>query len=167
MSHYAIQMYDFNCWATQTLINRLKELSDSVYRQPLTSVFPSVSHALAHIYMVEWTWFRIIEGQTMQEAMAAARAMQAELESMSLEELEEKFHRLFQVFKARLEELPDLEATVTLDNPYTRIRETKLAEMVLQVVNHSTYHRGNITAMLRQMELPSVMTEYALYWYSA
>ena len=35
--------------------------------------------------------------------------------------------------------------------------------MVLQVVNHATYHRGNITAMLRQMGHASVMTEYALY----
>ncbi|MDF2647517.1 MAG: dinB [Paenibacillus sp.] len=59
-----------------------------------------------------------------------------------------------------------MEKRIMLDNPYTRLRDTSLSEMVLQVVNHGTYHRGNITAMLRQMGHASVMTEYALFWYS-
>ncbi|MEH7531611.1 DinB family protein, partial [Priestia megaterium] len=31
--------------------------------------------------------------------------------------------------------------------------------------NHGTYHRGNITAMLRQLGHPGVMTDYVLYLY--
>lgn len=38
--------------------------------------------------------------------------------------------------------------------------------MVLHVVNHGTYHRGNISAMLHQLGDSSVMTDYAFYWYS-
>lgn len=53
-----------------------------------------------------------------------------------------------------------------LDNPYAGIRDTSYAEIILQIVNHGTYHRGNITAMLRQMGHASTMTEYALYWYA-
>ena len=69
-------------------------------------------------------------------------------------------------FKAFLKDQSDLEKKITLDNPYAGVRETSLAEMVLQVVNHATYHRGNVTAMLRQMGYASVMTEYALFWYA-
>nr|WP_305586406.1 DinB family protein [Fictibacillus sp. WQ 8-8] len=38
--------------------------------------------------------------------------------------------------------------------------------MVLHVVNHGTYHRGNISAMLHQLGDSSVMNDYAFYWYS-
>ena len=37
--------------------------------------------------------------------------------------------------------------------------------MILHVVNHGTYHRGNITAMLRQMGYASVPTDYGIYLY--
>ncbi len=53
-----------------------------------------------------------------------------------------------------------------LDNPWASLRETSLSEMILHVVNHGTYHRGNISAMLHQLGDSSVMTDYAFYWYS-
>lgn len=40
---------------------------------------------------------------------------------------------------------------------------TSAAELVPHVVNHGTYHRGNITAMLRQMGYASTSTDYGLY----
>ena len=43
--------------------------------------------------------------------------------------------------------------------------KTAAADMILHVVNHGTYHRGNITAMLRQMGYASVPTDYGIYLY--
>ncbi|WP_405078856.1 DinB family protein [Paenibacillus chitinolyticus] len=60
----------------------------------------------------------------------------------------------------------DLDQRFILDNPFTRKRDTSYAEVLLQVANHGTYHRGNLSAMLRQIGQSSVMTEYALYWYT-
>ncbi|EGL18030.1 hypothetical protein HMPREF9413_4314 [Paenibacillus sp. HGF7] len=60
----------------------------------------------------------------------------------------------------------DLDERFMLDNPYTRKRDTSYAEVLFQVANHGTYHRGNLSAMLRQIGQSSVMTEYALYWYT-
>nr|WP_268808308.1 DinB family protein [Paenibacillus tyrfis] len=68
-------------------------------------------------------------------------------------------------YRAFFRQQADLEKAIVLDNPYAGIRETRLSEIVMQVVNHGTYHRGNISAMLRQMGYASVMTEYALFWY--
>jgi uncharacterized damage-inducible protein DinB len=52
-----------------------------------------------------------------------------------------------------------------LDNPFAGIRQTRLSEIVLQVTNHGTYHRGNISTMLRQLGHASAMNDYALFWY--
>jgi uncharacterized damage-inducible protein DinB len=43
--------------------------------------------------------------------------------------------------------------------------KTSVSELVPHVVNHGTYHRGNITAMLRQMGYASVSTDYGIYLY--
>ncbi|WP_409344335.1 DinB family protein [Paenibacillus sp. MBLB4367] len=166
MTHHAVRMYDFNVWATRTIINRLKELPESVYTREMQSAFTSLSKAISHIYVVERGWLAILSGQDMSEAMKHAEPLQKEMEALSLEQLEAKYECLFEDFKTALAQHEDLDASVTLNNPYAGVRETRLSEMVIQVVNHGTYHRGNITAMLRQMGFPSVMTEYALFWYS-
>lgn len=166
MTQSAERMYDFHVWANQTLINRLKELPPEVFRQEIQSVFPTVAKVIAHIYLTDRAWLDILAGRSMQAAMEASRQITEATESKSLAELEAMYAELSLRFKAFLKDQPDLEKKITLDNPYAGVRETSLDEMVIQVVNHATYHRGNVTAMLRQMGYASVMTEYALFWYA-
>lgn len=59
----------------------------------------------------------------------------------------------------------DLEQTILLDNPFAGIRQTRLSEIVLQVANHGSYHRGNVSTMLRQVGYASTMNDYSLFWY--
>lgn len=164
MTH-SVNMYDFHVWANQTMMNRLKELPRDIYTQEVQSIFPSVSKALAHIYIVDLCWFHILSGKSMSEAMQLAWQRQDEAEAKSLEELEALFAGLSEQFRVFFSRQEDMEKAVVLDNPYAGVRNTRLSEMVMQVVNHGTYHRGNISAMLRQMGHASVMTEYALFWY--
>lgn len=166
MTHYAQNMYNFHAWANQTLINRLKELPEGVYEQEVQSVFPTVAKVMEHIYMVDQGWILILQGMDMKEALNEAWLKEKELTGKSLEEVERLYAELVEQFRAFLNQEEDLERRIVLDNPYTRVRDTSLAEIIMQVANHGTYHRGNITAMLRQMGYPSVMTDYALYWYA-
>ncbi|MDC0764706.1 damage-inducible protein DinB [Brevibacillus sp. HB1.1] len=165
MTHYAKNMYDFHTWANQTLINRLKELPEGVYEQEVQSVFPTVAKVVEHIYMVDQGWLHILQGMDMRAALNEAWKKEQELTGKSLEEVEQMYAELVEQYRVFLSQEEDLDRHIVLDNPYTRVRDTSLAEIIMQVVNHGTYHRGNITAMLRQMGYPSVMTEYALYWY--
>ncbi|QDS36583.1 DinB family protein [Brevibacillus brevis] len=166
MTHYAKNMYDFHTWANQTLINRLKELPEGVYEQEVQSVFPTVAKVVEHIYMVDQGWLRIVKGMDMRMALNEAWQQEQEMTGKSLEEVEQMYVELVEQYSIFLSQEEDLDRRIVLDNPYTRVRDTSLAEIIMQVANHGTYHRGNITAMLRQMGYPSVMTEYALYWYA-
>lgn len=166
MTHHVKTMYDFHTWANQTLINRLKELPEAVYTQEVQSVFPTVSKVMAHIYLTDQGWLRMMQGVDMQTMMNETGPQQKEVEAKSLAELEQMYAELAERFRATLQQEENLERRIVLDNPYAGVRDTSLAEMVLQAVNHATYHRGNVTAMLRQMGHASVMTEYALYWYA-
>ncbi|MFP3391936.1 DinB family protein [Brevibacillus sp. SIMBA_040] len=165
MTEHVKSMYDFHTWANQTLLNRLRELPEEVYTQEVQSVFPTVAKVMNHIYMVDQSWLTIMSGVDMREVMSGAGELEKQLETKNVVELQAMYRELAERFTAFFNQESDLERKLVLDNPYTSIRDTSLAEMVLQVVNHGTYHRGNVTAMLRQMGHASVMTEYAAYWY--
>jgi uncharacterized damage-inducible protein DinB len=160
-----VDMYEFNVWANLRMLERLKELPGELYRREVQSVFPTVSKAMAHIYTVELAWLNILEGCSMVDAMAMSEPYAREAENASVERLEQLMIELAGRYRAFFAGQADMEQEIELDNPYTFKRNISLAAMVLQVVNHATYHRGNVTAMLRQMGVASVMTEYALFWY--
>jgi uncharacterized damage-inducible protein DinB len=163
MTHLALKMYDYHVWANQTLFKKLKELSKDVYNQEVQSVFPSISSVISHMYIVDQLWFHIISGKNMSEALKVEKETG---EGKGIEEMDRLFYVLAQRYKAYLNQQEDIEKLRVLDISWEGKRETSLSEMVLHIVNHATYHRGNITSMLHQMGYASVATDYTRYWYS-
>src|SRR6478752_7452301 len=136
MSHYSLKLYDYHVWANQKIFDRLKELSKGIYEEEIQSVFPSISKVMAHIYVSDNIWLDFISGEKFDEVYASA------------DQLKE-----------------DMETALVLETSFAGRLETRLSDLVQHVVNHGTYHRGNITAMLRQLGHPGVMTDYVLYLY--
>ncbi|OIB03300.1 damage-inducible protein DinB [Paenibacillus sp. LC231] len=165
--NYPVKMYEYHVWANQAIFNRLLELPGELYNQKITSIFPTVSEALIHIYTADLGWINILSGMDMKQALTEAFQLREELESISLEDLNLRFIELSERFTAFLGQNPDLERIIRLDNPYAGIRDTRLSEIILHVVNHGTYHRGNIAAMMRQLGSSSAMTDYAFFWYQS
>lgn len=163
MTHVALKMYDYHVWANQTLLNRLKELSDKVYHREIQSVFPSIAHVVSHMYVVDQLWFHIISGKDMPEALEVEKVSG---EGKGSDEMDSLFNDLFQTYKSFLSHQENMEKLVVLNIPWEGKRETTISEMVLHVVTHATYHRGNITAMLHQIGLDSVTTDFTVYWYA-
>ncbi|MDR7071491.1 DinB family protein [Fictibacillus barbaricus] len=162
MTHQALTMYDYHVWANQTLFNRLLELQNDVYHQEVKSAFPSVSKVVSHMFIVDQLWFHIISGISMSDALEIEKV---ETDTKNIEEMTMMFSKLTGQYKGFLNEQEDLDKRLVLDTPWAGRRETSLAEMVMHLVTHGAYHRGNITAMLRQMGYASVTTDLTSYWY--
>jgi uncharacterized damage-inducible protein DinB len=58
----------------------------------------------------------------------------------------------------------DLERLISYENPPGTRWTYSLAQMLLHVVNHSTYHRGQVAAMLRQLGTAPPATDYLVYF---
>ncbi|WP_339259317.1 DinB family protein [Paenibacillus sp. FSL R5-0713] len=158
------QMYNYNAWANQTILNRIKELPSSVLSQEVNSSFPTIAHALSHIYAVDKMWYLVLTGTGMPEALQACMPLNGEIHG-SIDEYMQMFADLSAQYSEWLQGQTNLEQTVLLDNPFAGVRETSLSEMVFHLVNHGTYHRGNISTMLRQLGHASIMNDYSLFWY--
>ncbi|GAB6992373.1 damage-inducible protein DinB [Paenibacillus pini] len=159
-------MYNYHVWANELIINRIKELPREIYHQETLSGYPTLSKVLAHLYFVEYAWFEIISGKSMNETFETANQMGEQLEAKDIEEMEILFNELSARSKQRIHLEEDMERIIIVDNPYAGILNTTPTESVLHVVTHGSYHRGNIATMLRQLGHTSVMQDYGLYLYS-
>ncbi|MGQ3380879.1 DinB family protein [Priestia endophytica] len=165
MTHHSLKLYDYHVWANQKIFDRLKELSEDIYEKEIQSVFPSISKVMAHIYVVDNLWLDIISGKEFDEVYALADRLKEQMEKKRIGEVETMFFDLSERYKAFLDRQEDMETAFVLETRFAGRLETRLSDLVQHVVNHGTYHRGNITAMLRQLDHPSVMTDYVLYLY--
>ena len=163
MNHPA-EMFQYHTWANQTILNRIMELPSSVFSQEVNSSFPTVAHALNHIYAVDMMWYLVLTGTGMPDALQACRPLNERILSTA-DEYTRLFSQLAEQFREWLGNQTDLEQSILLDNPYAGSRQTRFAEIMLHLVNHGTYHRGNISTMLRQLGHSSVMTDYVLFLY--
>jgi uncharacterized damage-inducible protein DinB len=139
-------LVDYHYWARDRLLASLETLTPDQYNRDLGSSFASVRETITHIYAAEWAWYQRWKGESPTELLAADR-----------------FADLAALRAAWI----DLEAKVRAyvngvgDGGVGRIVEYKLLsgqagaspvwQMVQHVVNHASYHRGQITTMLRQI----------------
>ncbi|CDQ39170.1 MULTISPECIES: DinB family protein [Virgibacillus] len=165
MTHPVLKMYDYHAWANRVIIDRLKELPEDIYHKEIQSGFSSVSKVLSHIYIVDCTWFGVISGKSMSEAMTSANELSEQVETKNIDEVEKLYLDLSERYNALLNSQENLERVISVNNPYAGLLETSVSETVLHVVTHGSYHRGNIATMLRQMGHTSVMQDYGLYLY--
>ncbi|MBD2869154.1 DinB family protein [Paenibacillus arenilitoris] len=166
MKNHPVEMFNYHAWATQTILGRIKELPASVLSQEVNSSYPTIAHALSHIYAVDTMWYLVLTGMSMPEALQECISMNESVLD-TVDEYADRFARLAEQYREWFRSQADLEQTVLLDNPFAGIRQTRLSEIVLHVANHGTYHRGNVSTMLRQLGHASTMNDYALFWYQA
>lgn len=165
MTRLELQLYDYNKWANGQIFDRLKALPKEVYPMRIQSVFPSISYVLAHVYLSDLGWIEVFSGKNMEHALRLQGELKEETESKGLEEMEAMFLKLSERYKLFFSQLEGSDKPLEIENPNGDLMKTSVFEQVPHVVNHGTYHRGNITAMLRQMGYASVPTDYGLYLY--
>ncbi len=160
-----LKQVDYHAWANIRLFNRIKELPsyESIFNEQIQSVFPSIKDTFAHIYITDQVWLHILHGKSMNEAIQDRESLRTEIENKSLHELEEMFENMTKQYIDFLITIEDVNAVFVIENPYVGKLETSILELVQHVVNHGTYHRGNITAMIRQLGHSSTMMDFVLY----
>ncbi|KXY33300.1 diguanylate cyclase [Bacillus cereus] len=165
MKEYMLKQFDYHDWANTRLFNRLKELPsyETIFSEKIQSVFPSIKDTVTHIYITDQVWLHILHGKSMNEAIQDRENLRKQIETKSLHELEKMFENMANQYKEFLSTIQDVNTVFVIENPYAGALDTSILELVQHVVNHGTYHRGNITAMIRQLGYSSTMMDFVLY----
>jgi uncharacterized damage-inducible protein DinB len=166
MKHHAAQMYDYHVWANRNVFARLREVPPELYTKEIQSVFPSIAATLAHIYSTDSIWLCVLSQMPMADIMAKAPQIRERTQGAELARMEELYADLEREYRTFFERHPDLDQPAKAEHPKFGILETTLGGIVQHVVNHGTYHRGQITAMLRQLGVPGASSDYVTYLYT-
>ena len=139
-------MLDYHYWARDRLLDAAGNLTPEQYTRDLGSSFKSVRDTLVHTYSAEWAWHSRWRGVSPASHLKAddypdvptIRAQWADLE------------RNVRGFLADLDE-----AGITRVIEYKMLSgqpgATPFWQMLHHMVNHASYHRGQVTTMLRQL----------------
>ncbi|WP_342540129.1 DinB family protein [Heyndrickxia sp. FSL K6-6286] len=165
--NHAKNMYKYHVWANKVLLERIKELPNNVLYEEVSSSYPNIAQTFSHIYVVDVMWLQVLKGMDMQEALEASMVILEKANSYSLDEFVKYFEELALQYEEWMNSQNDLEQKINLNNPWSGARETAYSEILFHVANHGTYHRGNITTMLRQLGYASTMNDFCLYWYQS
>lgn len=161
--HYSLQHYDYHVWANRRVFKHLKELPRDLYTKEIQSVFPSISDAAAHVYLVDNVWLFVLSGHSFEETVQMRDLWIEETKGASLEEMENLYDKLTERFREFFRQAGNMETIASYSHPRIGTFKASSAELIQHIVNHGTYHRGNITAMLRQLGHPGAPTDFVFY----
>jgi uncharacterized damage-inducible protein DinB len=151
----------FSEWATRRVLESAAALSPDELDRNLGNSYGGVFGTLSHIYQADAIWFdRLMGAPTANLAAYAPGA--------NLAELSDKWSALHDRYRSWAEALGPADWDRIVPHRNVKGEESRQAvwRIVLHLVNHASYHRGQVTTMLRQLGKEPVATDLMLYYRS-
>ncbi|HEX3948543.1 MAG TPA: DinB family protein [Steroidobacteraceae bacterium] len=149
----------YSAWANSLLYSSIGELPNEELTKPRQSVFGNLIRILNHVYTMDLVWQAHLEGRShgftartpeVQVSFSELRMAQATLDSWYVRYAEEMSDRLG-------EEIVEFTFIGNGEGAMTR------GDILLHVVNHTTYHRGHISAMMHQIPARPPTTDLPVF----
>jgi uncharacterized damage-inducible protein DinB len=152
-------LYDYNSWANHRSLDVAANLTGERFTKPLGSSFGSVRDTLAHICGAEWVWLERFQGRSPASLPDVLEC--ADVESLRVKWAGQEGRLLTFVGKLTQEDLNQVMEYKTMKFGVYR---NPLWQSMLHVVNHGTYHRGQVTTLLRQLGAQPILTDLMHYY---
>lgn len=117
------------------------------------------------MYQVDYVWLRALKGDSFDSIIRGVTQLQDEKLARSLEEFEQNYLQLSVKYRDFIEGHENLNGITTIHHPSYGTLKSSYFELLQHVANHGTYHRGNISAILRQLGYKGTQTDYVFYLY--
>ncbi|MGG1314161.1 DinB family protein [Cohnella laeviribosi] len=155
MNEKILHMYDYHIWANERTMNHLKSLPDEIFFKEVDLGFKSIAEVIGHIVAVDEVWFARIKEQSPSSIVTK--------QFSNIEEASNCMNKLQSQIREYLSLIKDVEKRVTYRNQMGQEFQNSVSEIIQHVVNHGTYHRGNITTILRYLGYKGIQTDYIAY----
>ena len=118
------------------------------------SSFSSVRDTLAHIYGAEWIWLERFQGHSPSALPNASQFIDVQTLRNTWSVHEERLLK----FAGGLTQ-SDLDRQMEYKTLKFGVYSNPLWQSMLHVVNHGTYHRGQVTTLLRQLGAQPILLD--------
>jgi uncharacterized damage-inducible protein DinB len=158
-------LYEYDRWANNRVLHAVSTLSAEEFTRDLGGSFRSVRDTLVHIVGGEWGWLTYWKEPSPSSAfltdlwtredtlfnpnafhdLAAVQLKWAEVESEQVEFVNRVTNESLRKM------LPVLETQISLEH------------LMQHLANHSTYHRGQVSLMIRQLTATPPATDFTMF----
>jgi uncharacterized damage-inducible protein DinB len=139
-------LLDYHYWARDRMLEAIAPLNEDEFTRDLGSSFKSIRDTVVHTYSAEWVWLQRLNGTSPTSPIPFDRFDDVATLRKAWVELESEF-------RAHLHAKSDADLAGEID--YRNIAgvpgRSVISHIIQQVINHATYHRGQVTTMLRQL----------------
>jgi len=153
------QFAAYHLWANGLLTDCILALPPEQYTQPLASSFPSLHQTLFHMWDAESIWWQRIKLQ--EQIVRPSTTFSGNTEGVIKGLLEQS-----QQWKDWVQEAQPhmLEHEFIYYNTKKEKFKQPVWQVLMQVFNHGTYHRGQLVTMLRQLEVTKIPSTDFITW---
>ena len=141
---YIRVLMDYNYWARDRILASADQLSHEDLTRPVASSFGSVLDTLIHMHFAEWIWYQRWRG-------VSPTAGPDQTPLTSVDALRTAWHPLEGQIRAFVASLGSADLSRVIDYKLLsgQAASSPYWQMIVHVVNHGGYHRGQIATMLR------------------
>jgi uncharacterized damage-inducible protein DinB len=150
-------LYAYNRWADQRILDACRKLTAEQYNAEPSPGWPSVRSSIFHIATVTDGWLRGVAGESVQ-------TFPSEAELATVDDAQNLLDRAYQNFQQLASTLtPEFLATPRTFSGRGRTAVLPPWGVLRHIVNHSTYHRGQVAAKLKRLGVEAPMTDMVLW----
>lgn len=152
-------LYGYNRWANARLLDAASTLKPGQFAMDLGASHGSVRGTLTHIMSGEWIWSRRWRGVSPPAMLDPGQYRDADAVKRRWREIEREQTRFVETVTAQM-----LESVIGYVNTQGKQWRYPLWQMMQHVVNHSSYHRGQVASMLRQLGVAPPPTDFLVFF---
>ena len=147
MNLHALQtLLDYHYWARDRVLEAAERLTSEQFTRDLGNSFPSVRDTLVHLFSADWVWCARWEGEPPQMMLDPATFPDVASIRVVWTEHEHKVRAIL----ARLGET-GISGAIEYRGLNGMVQAQPFWHMLQHLVNHGSYHRGQVTTLLRQL----------------
>ena len=153
------ELIAYTRWANEQMLEAAAALAGNDFTRDMGNSFPSIRDTLVHVMSAEWVWLSRLRGES-------PSAMPAGWKEYDLTQVRAEWANVASALEklaAGLKE-GDLDHIVDYRMLSGQQGTSTIGQILRHVVNHSTYHRGQVTTMLRQLDAKAPTTDLIHYY---
>ena len=152
-----VSLFAYNRWADRRVLDACRSLTAEQYVAEPVPGWSSVRSSIVHIAVVTEGWLRGFEGESDREILTEA-------DLPTVDDAGRLLDQANQVFEGLVPRLtPDWLATLRTMRRGNRSAVLPPWVVLRHVVNHSTYHRGQVASKLKRLGIEPPATDY-IFW---
>lgn len=152
------RLLEYTVWANHAVVRAAAALTVEEFKRDLGSSHGGVRGTLTHMMSAEWIWLERWKGVSPPRMMDEGEFPDVVALSKRWRAIEDHRDAWFRGLRER-----SLAEAVRYTTTEGKAYEAPLWQLIQHVVNHSTYHRGQVTTLFRLLGVKPVSTDMVLW----